>query len=297
MVEKLMEDLKEFLNDANLSTYEISAFITLLYSSSTNPPTAKEISTESNVPSGRIYEVLEELNTKGLVEIIESRPKKYKALTLNKALDNLIYFQNRETKRKIGYLYDRAKIIEREVYNSDLLVRKEPSKIFWSTSYGSQSILSSYVKYINEANEEIIFTEFINDSTIKILPFAEMIYGPLKKAIERGVRVKEMWCFEFDNRPLTDEQIEKSKTQFKEIKEAHENLFGLSNELAGFEIKYIFQRLPTYFDIFDRKQISFKLQNPLKPFQIFASMKVIDLNLAEELRNKFLSLWTFEAMM
>jgi len=296
MSEDLMEDLKELLNDANLTTYEINAYISLLSSSKINPPTAKEISSESSVPSGRIYEVLEDLEKKRLIEIIESRPKKYKAVSLNKALSNLIDFQSKESKRKIRYLYDRAKILESELYDSDILLRKEPSKIFWSTIYGTKSILSLYTKYINEAKEEIIFNEFINKSTLKILPYAKMIYLPLKNAIDRGVTVKDLWCFEYDERPLTTElKIENVKI-FKDLKKHQEEFYGLSTNLPGFEMKYINHRTPTYFDIFDGKRLLFKLQNPLKPYQIFAVMNVIDPNLAEELRKKFLSMWTFEAL-
>lgn len=199
MSKTLMEDLKEFLNDANLSTYEINAYIALLTSSKTNPPTAKEISSESTVPSGRIYEILDDLNKKGLIEIIESRPKKYRVISLNKALDNLISFQSKESKQKISYLYDRAKILEYELYNSDVLIQKEPSKIFWSTVYGTQSILSLYVKYINQAKEEIIFNEFINKNTLKILPYAKSIYTALKEAHNRGIKIKDLWSFEYDN--------------------------------------------------------------------------------------------------
>lgn len=61
-------------------------------------------------------------------------------------------------------------------------------------------------------------------------------------------------------------------------------------------MKYIFQRSPTYFDIFDKKRIMFKLQNPIKPYQIFACMNVVDPNLANDLREKFLSMWTFDAI-
>ena len=296
MSKDLMEDLKEFLNDATLSTYEINAYTTLLISSKSNPPTAREISYESNVPSGRIYEVLEDLKNKGLIEIIESRPKKYKALSLNKALDNLINFQSNENKRKIDHLYDRAKILESALYNSDVLVQKEPSKIFWSTAFGTKSILSLYVKYINEAREEIIFNEFINKSTIKVLPHARLIYDPLKRAVDRGIKVRDLWSFEYDERPVTEQQKEEKAKTFNEIRKLQEDLYGLSTDMPGFEMKYIYHRTPTYFDIFDRKRIIFKLQNPLKPYQIFACMNVVDPSLAEDLRNKFFSMWTFEAL-
>ncbi|MFX0038947.1 MAG: TrmB family transcriptional regulator [Promethearchaeota archaeon] len=296
MSKDLMEDLRELLNDASLSTYEINAYITLLNSSNINPPSAKEISLESGVPSGRIYEVLEDLKKKGLIEIIDSRPKKFKAISLNKALDNLIGFQSKESKRKIGYLYDRAKILEAELYESEALLRKEPSKIFWSIIYGTKSILTSYATYINEAKEEIILNEFINEGTLKVIPYAKMIYEPLKNAVDRGVTVKDLWSFEYDNRPLTDEHKKENAEIFGKLKRLQEELYGLSTNLHEFEMKYVNQKTTTYFDIFDKKRIIFKLQNPLKPYQIFACMNVIDLSLAEELRNKFLSMWTFEAL-
>ncbi|MFX0029992.1 MAG: TrmB family transcriptional regulator [Candidatus Hermodarchaeota archaeon] len=295
MSEVFIENLKEFLNDANLSTYEINAYIVLIKASKVNPLSARQISSQSGVPSGRIYEVLEELNTKGLIEIIESRPKKFKAFSMNKGLDNLIKYQSIESKRKTDYLHTKAKILETELYNSETALHKEPSKIFWSVSYGTQSILSMYVKYINEAKEEIIFNEFINESTIKILPFGKIVYEPLYNAVKRGVKVRDLWSFEYDKRTLSQEEKIQNIEIFKKICEIQEDLYNLSPRLTGFQMKYIFQRTTTYFDIFDKRRVVFKLQNPLKPYQIFASMNVIDPNLAEDLRTKFLQMWRFEA--
>ena len=104
MSEVFIENLKEFLNDANLSTYEINAYIVLIKASKVNPLSARQISSQSGVPSGRIYEVLDELNTKGLIEIIESRPKKFKAYSMNKGLDNLIKYQSNENIHKVNVL-------------------------------------------------------------------------------------------------------------------------------------------------------------------------------------------------
>ena len=296
MSDYLKEDLKVFLNDANLSTYEINAYIVLLTSSKLSAPSAKQISSQSGVPSGRIYEILEDLKIKGLIEIIESRPKKFKAYSLNKGLDNLIKYQSNQSKKRIDYLHNRAKLLESELYNSNVFISKEPSKIFWSTTYGTKSILSLYVKHINEAKQEIIFNEFINKNTVKVVPFGKIIYEPLRKAIGRGVNVKDLWSFEYDERPLSQEEKDQNVNIFKEIVRIQEELHDLSPKLPGFQMKYAFHRTPTYFDIIDKKRVIFKLQNPLKPYQIFACMNVVDLSLAEELRNKFLSMWTFEAL-
>ncbi|MFX1236161.1 MAG: TrmB family transcriptional regulator [Promethearchaeota archaeon] len=293
MSENLIEDLKDFLNDSNLSTYETNAYIALLMTSKIDPPTARKISKQSNVPSGRIYEVLEDLKTKGLVEIIESRPKKYIAISLNKAVDNLINYQIKENKQRIGYLYEKAKLLEIELYDSDKAIRKEPSKLFWSTVYGKDSIFALYRNLMSTAKQEMLCVDFINKWTVKILSHANFFYIPLKEMVDRGVRVKCLWCFEYDNRPLNEEQKEQNSKIFYEITEVIEKKYVKSTRHKS---KYINYRMPIYFDIIDKTRVLLKLPNPLKPFQIFACMNIVDPNLAEELRKKYLTIWNFEGL-
>ena len=66
--------------------------------------------------------------------------------------------------------------------------------------------------------------------------------------------------------------------------------------VGGFEMKFIYRRIPTLFDVFDSKRILFKLQNPLEPSRIFAAMNVLDPDLAEELKRMFMNVWLFEAV-
>lgn len=66
--------------------------------------------------------------------------------------------------------------------------------------------------------------------------------------------------------------------------------------MDGLEMKLIHKKIPTYYDIFDKKRIMIKLQNPLNPFRIFASLNILDPNLAKELKKKFLSIWLFESI-
>ena len=60
MTTELIEQLREFLISTNLSTYCINAYLTLVTSSDLN---AKEISRRSKVPIGRVYEILDELES------------------------------------------------------------------------------------------------------------------------------------------------------------------------------------------------------------------------------------------
>lgn len=293
MSNNLMEDLIDFLKAANLSTYEINAYITLLESA--NLLTARDISIRSKVPSGRIYEILEELNEKGMLEIQDSRPKKYMSIPINRAFYNLISHQADESKRKYAFLFDKAKILESKLYDSDLLLKTEPSKIFWSTAFGMQSIINLYLKYYNSSQKELLLIDFLNENTIKILSYGKDLFLPIFNAVERGVRIKILWSFEHDNRQLSDDQKERNFDLFINVRNKLKELFNLSTDLHGFEMKFVNKRIPTFYDIFDKERVIFKLQNPLKPYQIFACMNVLDPNLAEKLREKFFNIWTFEA--
>jgi sugar-specific transcriptional regulator TrmB len=296
MSNNLMSNLREFLTNANLSTYEINAFIVLLKSSKFDGITAKKISSESNVPSGRIYEVLDELNDKGMIEIIESRPKKFKSITLNKALENLIHHRTAENKRKEAFLVQQAKLLEASLYNSENSIKKESVKIFWSTAFEFQSIVSLYKKFCYDTINEILVNSFINENTLKIIPYGKDLFESYKHALERGVRIKYLWSFEHDERPLSAEQKTHNAELVAQIKQLLEELYDLSVERPNFEMRYIYKKTPTYYDISDRERIIFKLQNPLKPYQIFASMYVMDPNLAEKLRQKYLNVWNLEAI-
>ncbi|MFX1393507.1 MAG: TrmB family transcriptional regulator [Promethearchaeota archaeon] len=292
MSDNLIENLIELLKSSNLTTYEINVFITLLKSKTL---TARKISNESKVPTGRIYEVLDELKNKGMIEILESRPKKFRSLSLNKALNNLLNHQTDENKRKTSYLYHQAKILESNLYESDTFIKKEPSRLFWSTTFGSQSILSLYTMLFNEVQSELLMINFINKNTIKVLPYGKNFFEGIRRAVEKGARVKFLWSFGYDDRPLSDEQKIKNSEIFEQINEKLLDLYSLSTRIQVFEMKFIHKRIPSYYDIFDKKRILFKLQNPLKPWQIFACMNVLDPTLAKDLREKFYNVWTFEA--
>jgi sugar-specific transcriptional regulator TrmB len=292
MSTKTIEDLKRFLKSAKLSSYETNVYLTLLLS---NHLTARELSDKSNVPSGRIYEVLEELNEKRMVEIQDSRPKMYRAKSFNLAFKNLISYIDNVNKSKVSYLVDQANILEANLYNSNFLVKKEPSRVFWQTAYGAQSIISMYVKYFHELQDELLMIDFINKNTVKILPYGKKLFEGIKRALEHGVRVKILWSFGFDDRPLLDDQKIKNSVLFKQISEKLLDLYNLSTGMHEFEMKFIYKRIPSYYDIFDKKRIIFKLQNPLNPWQIFASMNVLDPTLAKDLREKYYDVWTFEA--
>ncbi len=286
-------ELKDFLKNAKLSTYEIKTFMSLLFS---NTLTAREICEKTRVPNGRIYEVLEELKVKGMIEVQDSRPKKYRSLPFNTAFRNLITHKENEQKRETTFLSNQAKKLEALLYESNIYIKKENTKQFWSIAFGINSIFSLYAKHSLEIKNEFLVTSLINDTTLKILKYAKSFYEIIPEIVDKGIDVKNLWSFEYDNRPLTLEEKSKCKDLYKAIINKIEQLYDVSTKIKGYDSKYIYKSFSTYYDIFDRKRVIIKLKNPLRPSQIYACINVLDAELAKALRKKFLNIWEFEAI-
>ena len=289
----ILAEIREFLKNAYLTTYEINTYLILLRS---DDLTARELSEASEVPIGRIYEILEELKDKGMITVQDSRPKKYRSIPFNVAFKNLISFLENKNKNKISYLYSQAQTLETNIYNSQLLIKKESAKTFWSTSFGAKSILLLYSKALKETQEELLMTGFLNESTLKVLPYGKLIYNGIYDALQRGVRIKYLWSFEYDNRLLTEDIVINANELYSNLLKSLENLYDLSLKIKGFEMKYIYTRIPSYYDIFDSKRILFKLQDPSKSNEIFSCLNILYPSLAEELRKTFLRVWELEAL-
>jgi len=98
--------IKEILNRIGLNEYEAKAYTTLLM---LGPSKAREISKESQIPQSKIYEVLETLTLKQLVETLEGRPKEFRAIEPEIALINLL----NEKEREINELKKEIKLVSK----------------------------------------------------------------------------------------------------------------------------------------------------------------------------------------
>jgi sugar-specific transcriptional regulator TrmB len=257
--------------------------------------TAKDLSKSSNVPIGRIYEVLEELETKKMIEINDSRPKTFSTVPLNRAIYNLIAHQTREDERRSSYLYEQAKVLETKLYSSNIRMKVEPSEIFYSTILEPKQILKTHINSIYESQEEALLSGFVNENSMKLLSIADKLLDGIDHALDRGVQVKSLMSFEFDDRPISENQKKDIEKLTNEIKDKFSEV-GLSNNRDGYELKFTYKRFPNCYDIIDKERIIMKLQNPSASWQIFACLNIVDPPLAGELRKKYLNVWHFDCI-
>ncbi|MFX0009095.1 MAG: TrmB family transcriptional regulator [Candidatus Hermodarchaeota archaeon] len=289
----LIEELEDFLKSANLSNYEVNVYLSLLKH---NNLTAREISKKSNVPIGRIYEILKELKLKGMIEVQSSRPKYYKTLPFNLASQNLISHIISIGQRKISYLYEQARNLESLIYNSDAFYKPVSSTTFWSAEFNLDSMVSLLAKESREVKEELLAMSILSSNIIKVISVGKPYFQELRKALNRGVDIKYIWSLEPDKGKLcTMTQINRYKSIYFELKRNLKDFYNLSDELTGFELRFISKQIPTNFNVIDSKRVIVKIQNPLKTPEILSVMNVLDPDLARELRKTFFNLWDYES--
>ncbi len=292
-MEEISNELRKFLRKFDLTNYDINTYLTLM-----NAPTlsAKEISAKSRVPSGRIYDILDRLTSFGLIEVQDTRPKKYKIIKPNSAFRSLIARFDEKNQKESQLLYSQARELEKDIQTSNILGNAQAPSLFWSTSYGMKAISAVYRDRIRDLEKEILLTGFINENTTKVMPQAKYLFGGLVNFIERHGRARFLWSFDLDERNPSPTQLEKNDRIYRQLIDTLELALRLSSIGGDFEMKYVNQRISTYFDIFDDKRVILKLRNPVKPTQIFACISVLDPNLAQELKKYYTELWNTTAI-
>lgn len=81
----------EALDQLGLTEYEARCFVAL---TRTDQATAKEISQLCDVPRSRVYDSVERLHKRGLVDVQQSDPRKYRAVSKDDAFDKLRHDYN-----------------------------------------------------------------------------------------------------------------------------------------------------------------------------------------------------------
>lgn len=135
------------LGELGLSSYEEAAFRTLLVTGAT---TASDLSAASDVPRGRIYDVLNGLASRGIVRSLPTEPTRYRALDPEVAVDRLLAERIEDLER------DRERY--REVADgarSNLLPDPPTAGSVWLGGLGSDAMCEALERHVDTATESI----------------------------------------------------------------------------------------------------------------------------------------------
>jgi sugar-specific transcriptional regulator TrmB len=134
----------ESLGRLGLSAYEAKVFIAL---QSLGTATASDIDRVADVPRSQVYGAAERLEERGLVEVQQADPIRYRPVGLEEARSRLRSRLERETKQAFDYLEHARDQREQE--------EREQEGVW--TVQGRETISARVLDLIEEADERIVF--------------------------------------------------------------------------------------------------------------------------------------------
>jgi HTH-type transcriptional regulator, sugar sensing transcriptional regulator len=180
MKNKTIDSLKKL----GLSTYEANVYLAMTYMIS---GTATEISSNSNVPRTKIYDVLKSLAIKEFVEIDRGRPLKYNIVPPSEVF--------RKYKQKILEEFEETELELNYAYESQL--SKIPAPIW--LIHGPERIIKKETEIISRAKKTLSFRMgFLFEEEANILK------EKFKKILKRGVEINILateYCY-IDNKKI-----------------------------------------------------------------------------------------------
>ncbi len=256
------------LRDLGLSEYEARAYRALL---NTGPTTAKELSRASDVPMGRIYDVLNSIEQYNLVRSqTASRPKKYVAVEPSTALDRLLDDKKQE-------LEQRASQYESIVDDlADELDAAEPvEEQFWTASVGPEETFDLLLERLSAADRHIVMVAADPVPQMDIRTVGDDVLAQLEDALERGVSVDVLM-----SRELVDSLSMNVGRRYRQTLQARDDFdVRTSDEVTG------------TFNIVDDVEVCIQVPNPLSSGEAFGMIDLKDPEFAADVHDEFIPHW------
>lgn len=173
--------LMESLGRAGLTIYESEAYLALL---SGRELTAEEIAKKSSIPITRVYGTLEELMQKGFARAVQSRPRRFQAISPEEAKRAYLTHMRRSFETNLIGIEEVMKRLQKEIeplyVESHLQVKPEE---LLEPIEDLQSMERRTSEYLQNASQEIL----ISTALFSWLP---KVRSKLRSALAKGVRVR-----------------------------------------------------------------------------------------------------------
>ncbi len=256
------------LRDLGLSEYEARAYRSLL---STGPTTAKELSRASDVPMGRIYDVLNSIEQYNLVRSqTASRPKKYVAVEPSTALDRLLEDKKRELEEKA----DQYESIVDDL--ADELDAAEPvEEQFWTAAVGPEETVDLMLERLAAADRDIVMVSADPSPQWDMKSVSEEVNAQLEDALDRGVSVDVLMT-----RDMVASLSEDVGRRYQSTLQQRDDYNVRTNDdITG------------SFNIIDGVEVCIQVPNPLSSGDAFGMIDLKDPEFAANVHEEFAPRW------
>ena len=257
------------LRDLGLSEYESRVYRSLLQ---TGPTTAKELSRTSDVPMGRIYDVLNSLETHSLVRSqTASRPKKYVAVEPETALDRLLSAKKEELEEKVSQYESIVDELEEQLEAAEPV--EEP---FWTAALGTEEAADLLVERLAAAENRIVMVAATPTQQFDTEAMGKRVLDEIENALQRGVSVSLLL------RPNVVETLPGSVgRRYRYELQEHD----------AFEVRTS-QNVTGTFELIDHAEVCIEVPNPLNAEEMFAVIDLKDSEFAANVEAEFEPRWT-----
>lgn len=164
------DDAVDALKSLGLTTYEARVFVAL---QKLGAGTASEVAEIAEVPRSQVYGAAEDLEERGLVDVEQSNPTRYRPVGVEEARDRLYRQLRSESDSAFEYL---------EGVRSEYDTEDEESEAIW-TVRGSTNVASRAAQLIASAEENVVYgTEYVQRA-------GPSVRSALADAVDAGVSV------------------------------------------------------------------------------------------------------------
>jgi len=159
-----IEQLERF----GLSAYAARTFVAL---AGLGTGTARDVSQVSDVPRTRVYDAIDELHDRGLVDVQQSSPKRFWAISAETA--------SRIFEREVEH---RASVLRTALSELEPVERRAEQRGVWTVD-GQRAVTERVLKFFASADDEIVYM------TVEDLLTDDLVDG-LSDAADRGVSIE-----------------------------------------------------------------------------------------------------------
>jgi len=256
------------LRDLGLSEYEASAYRALLR---TGPTTAKDLSRASEVPMGRIYDVLNSLEQHDLVRSqAASRPKKYVAVDPDAALDRLLEQKKSELDAQAAQYESVVDELSTELDASD-----PGEEGFWTAALGAEETTALLVERIEAAQRSVVLVADEPSAGYDLTTVGEEVSRALADALDRDVEVRVLLS------PSMVETLPRSVGRRYTTRLSDHDRFAVRTA----------EGVDGTFNLFDGVEVCIEVPHPLSTGEPFGMIDLKDPEFTAEVREQFDPWW------
>ncbi|AFK21538.1 TrmB family transcriptional regulator (plasmid) [Haloferax mediterranei ATCC 33500] len=251
------------LGELGFSSYEEKVYRALLV---TGTATAAELSTASDVPKGRIYDVLNGLESRAVIQSQSTEPTKYTAVEPETAVDRLLSERTYELQQELARYRNVA-----ETVRSNLLPTTPADGSVWLGALSSDEMSTALQQHMRTATDSV-----------------HAAVGPPYERASWETLQREFEAF-FDGAQtdlsvslvLSDEVLRGLPDTFPELVES---------KPADVAVR-VLPEIPVSFDVIDQAVTTVDIPHPQSPADRLGVVGVKDSTVVAEFERQFQQLW------